>query len=80
MSQIIDKHDNLILLAVLNKDFAEELKLILKLVSRIKDNSPHFKSYEIKKNFLFHIIDSDSLVGPKNKILVSTLGNYTLYY
>jgi hypothetical protein len=78
MSKILEKNDNLIWLEVLNQDFAEELKLILKLVSRIKDNSPHFKSYERKKNLLFQIIDSDSLIESKKKILVSTLGNYRL--
>jgi hypothetical protein len=67
MSKVLEKNDNLILLEVLNQDFAEELKLILKLVSRIKDNSPHLKVTKEKRIYFFKSSTQIALLNQKRR-------------
>jgi len=69
-----NKDDDLLFLEMLNNQFIDELKLVLKLVSSIKENQySNLAKYNKKKELLSEILGQDQLEIQKQKILMANL-------
>ncbi len=74
MTNISNKDDDLLFLEMLNNQFIDELKLVLKLVSSIKENQySNLAKYNKKKELLSEILGQDQLEIQKQKILMANL-------
>jgi hypothetical protein len=74
MTNISNKDDDLLFLEMLNNQFIDELKLVLKLVSSIKENQySNLANYNKKKELLSEILGQDQLEIQKQKILMANL-------